>query len=547
MKLKTKFICLGATLVVIVFMTEWLNYKDSIISNQQKISVELIQRHMDSDMKHDGIRGNVYSAMVAMKTGDTKLYKESADEVKNMSADFVKNTDLNIATDIPDDIRAQFVKIKESVITYASYSQKISQQTDFDSANAMLPEFNKVFSVLEEDQDKATDMILAWSQALHKSSEIIGTALKIALICLFIIAIGLPVYAMFSIFNPLNAMMQSMQSLSKGDTSITIPYSERKDEMGDMARTVQVFKDNALRIELMNKEAEQLKIEAEKQKRASMNKLADSFELSVTDVVSQVATAATQMQSGAQNVTGIAEDTKKRSNLVVTASNEAAHMSTQVAAASEEMTNAIREISAQTQKSSQIAAQAAETAKAARTTIDALSDKSNNVSEVIEVITDIAGQINLLALNATIESARAGDAGKGFSVVASEVKNLASQVAKATEEITFQISEMQSATKSSVESVVQIVGIIDQVTASASAVASAVEEQSAVMTEIAQNVSRTSTSTQEISRNMVEVERGAEKTGTTAMQVLESAKNLNQQSGTLKQRVADFLHTIRSA
>ena len=534
MTLKSKFICLGATLVIVVFAAEWLNYKNKEISDMQDTSVKVVQRHMDADMKHDGIRGNVYSALVATKTGDGALLKDSQEEVTNMSGEFAKDVQENIASNIPDDIKQQFEKIQKSVEDYASYSQKISHASGgFDGAVAMLPEFNKVFGVLEEGQGKATDMILTWSSKLSDTSQSFAHYLSYVLIAVLVAAIGLPIYAILAIFRPMAAMVNAMKALAGGDASVAIPYTHRTDEMGEMAKALQVFKDNALRIVALS---EQSKIEhehAEKQKRDSMNEIATNFETSVAAVVSQVASAALQMQTG--------------SAVVVTASNEAAEMSRHVTQSSEEMMDAIREISSQTQKSSNIAVEASATAERARGTIEALAEKSNNVTEVISVISGIAGQINLLALNATIESARAGEAGKGFAVVASEVKNLANQVAKATGEITTQISEMQEATKSSVASVMQIVSIIDQVTNSASTVASAVEEQSAVMNGIATNVANTSASTQEISRNMTAVQTGAEKTGDTAWEVLEASKSLSEQANVLKAKVDEFLGTIRVA
>lgn len=549
MTLKTKFFVLGLVLIAIVAATEWLNHEDNVLADKQKTAVELVQRHMDADMKHDGIRGNVFSAMVASKIGDAELLKASQDDVATMSGEFIQDTEDNIAADIPADLKQQFLKIKESVAAYTDYSKKISQEAagDFDTVVTMLPEFERVFGVLEEDQGKATDMILEWSLELHDSGEKIGNYLRVALIALFIVAILLPVFAARAIFKPLSSMEAAMQRLSGGDTSFNIPSIERKDEIGEMARSVQVFKENALKIESLNKEQEAQKRAVETLKRQTMNEMADSFEMSVGEVVAQVATSASQMRAGAESVTHIAEDTKQRSNVVVQASSEAAQISLQVAAAAEEMTASIKEISAQTQRSSQVAGDAASKAEFAKQSINLLAEKSKRVEQIIEIITSIAGQINLLALNATIESARAGEAGKGFAVVASEVKNLASQVGKATSEITQQISEMQGATKTSVDSVMDILGIIDQVSAGTSAVAAAVEEQSAVTNEIAQNVARTSAGTQQISHNMTSVQEGAEKTEATAWEVLESAKNLGKQSETLKQRVDDFLRTIRAA
>jgi methyl-accepting chemotaxis protein len=309
----------------------------------------------------------------------------------------------------------------------------------------------------------------------------------------------------------------------------------------------QKVSERAAQIEALAKEQESMKAKAETERKRALYQMADSFETSVKGVVSQLASSAMQMQAGAESVTQIADDTKVRSTLVVNTSSDAAQTSSQVAAAAEELTASIREISAQTQKSNQVASEAATKAEFAREAINTLAEKSLKVGQIIELITGIAAQINLLALNATIESARAGEAGKGFAVVASEVKNLANQVGRATDEISQQINEMQGATKTSVDSVRSILGIINQVSNSTSAVAAAVEEQSAVTNEIARNIARTSSGTQQISENMINVQYGAEKTGSTALQVLTSARSLSEQSATLKEKVDDFLRTVRSA
>jgi len=294
-------------------------------------------------------------------------------------------------------------------------------------------------------------------------------------------------------------------------------------------------------------EQQREKAEAEKKKHAELQELAETFEFSVKGMVSQVASAASQMQTGAADVTRIAADTKERSGRVASLSSEAAQSSSQVAAAAEELSASIREIRTQTQKSSQIAVTASNKAEAAKIYIQSLAEKSSKVNEIISVITSIAGQINLLALNATIESARAGEAGKGFAVVAGEVKNLAGQVAKATDEITSQIHAMQEATHLSVDSVMEIIRIIADVSQSTGTVASAVEEQSTVTNEIARNIAQTSTGTQDISDNIGSVQEGAERTGETAQRVLSSAENLSRQSSVLSQKVEEFLSSIRAA
>ena len=367
---------------------------------------------------------------------------------------------------------------------------------------------------------------------------------QVAIALVINIVVGVLIYT--TITTPLKNLTRKMSVLADGNFEEEVPYVTLGNEIGSIARRVKIFRENGLRMQAMEKEQVEQKAEAERQKHIMFNKIADDFENSVKGTVSQVANSAMQMQSGAQSVTEIAEDTKKRSAIVADASTEAARTSTQVAAAAEQLTVAIREISAQTQKSSEIVNEATTKAEFAKNAINSMSEASARVGQIIEVITGIAGQINLLALNATIESARAGEAGKGFAVVASEVKNLATQVAKATDEIAKQINEMQGATKISVDSVLEIITIINNVSGSTSAVAAAVEEQSAVTNEIANNVARTSSGTQNISQNIGAVQDDAQKTSDTARGVLESANNLSEVSNSLKQKVDDFLSKIRN-
>ena len=548
MNIKTKYGILGISLITIVLATSWLDYKSGSLSAVQSTSIAVIQRHMTADMLHDGIRGNVFSALLAAQMGDQDLLKSSQDAIASMGAEFALSVNSNMNAKIPENIRDQFFAVNQSLKQYVKISADISSASaDFNKARLMLPEFLKVFHVLEIDQAKATELLMQWSAGVPESVDQVSKQLRFLLMILFVMAIALPTFALLAIFRPLAALGNAMLKIAQGDVSITVPYAERDDEMGAIADTVQVFKDNLLKIGSMQRENEEQKVENEKQKRLAMLEMANNFEASVKTVVSNLASAADIMQKGAESVTEIAKNTKKRYNLVSTAANEAVQISSQVAGAAEELTASIKLINAQTQNSNIVADSAAKKAEFAKDAINLLSDKSVRVGQIIEVITGIAEQINLLALNATIESARAGEAGKGFAVVANEVKNLANQVAKATDEITVQINEMQGATKTSVDSVMDILQIIEQVSASTSEVAKSIGEQFEVTNTITTNVIRTSTSTKEISHNMLAVQEGAEQTDANAHQVLDSARNLNEQSVMLKQKVDSFLSTIRNA
>ena len=282
-------------------------------------------------------------------------------------------------------------------------------------------------------------------------------------------------------------------------------------------------------------------------RRTTMNKLADDFEKAVGDIVSTVSSASTELEAAAQTMTKTADETQQLSTIVAAASEEASSNVGSVASATEEMAASVHEISRQVQDSSRIAGEAVTQAQKTDERIAQLSTAAGRIGDVLKLITAIAEQTNLLALNATIEAARAGEAGRGFAVVASEVKALASQTAKATEEIASQISDMQIATADSVAAIKEIGGTIGRISQIANAIAAAVEEQGAATQEIARNVQQAAHGTTEVVKNISSVSRGASETGTASGQVFTSAQALSKESNRLEGEVGKFLSTVRAA
>lgn len=305
--------------------------------------------------------------------------------------------------------------------------------------------------------------------------------------------------------------------------------------------------ERAKEIENLAAEQERQKAIAEQERKKALHSMADSFEQSVSSVVAQVASASTQMQAGSAQVVKIADETKQVSSIVLSTSEESAQATAQVSAAAEELTASISEVSAQAQKSRTIAENVAIQAGSAKDSIEHLSEQSQKVGEIVGVITKISEQINMLALNATIESARAGEAGKGFAVVANEVKQLASQVNNAATQIEEQIAGMQAATQTSVDSVERIIMTIGDVTSSIQSVAGVVEEQISVTNDIARNISQMSAGASEISQSIAQVQNGADRTEETAKEVLISTENLTAQVTTLRQKVDEFMRTVRTS
>ncbi len=353
--------------------------------------------------------------------------------------------------------------------------------------------------------------------------------------------------AQVGISRPISGLVARMGSLAAGDTAITVEGQDRGDEIGAMARALEVFKQEALEKARMHADQERQKRQAEEDKHRTLTQLADAFDTSVKHVVSTVSSAAQQLQHTAQILSANAEQTNRQCTVVAAAAEQASANVQTVAAATEELTSSINEISRQVSESTRIGTTAVEEANRANVTVNGLAEAAQKIGEVVQLINNIASQTNLLALNATIEAARAGEAGKGFAVVASEVKSLANQTAKATDDIQAQVGQMQSVTGTTVDAIKNITATIRRMSEISTTIASAVEEQGAATREIARNVGEASKGTQEVSSNISGVSRAANETGRGANETLLAANNLGTQSETLSREVERFTSKVRQS
>ena len=349
-----------------------------------------------------------------------------------------------------------------------------------------------------------------------------------------------------SITVPLRRIIDVMQALTAGNLGVEVGGIERKDEVGEVARAVAVFKDGLAQADQLRKDQEAAKQRAEAERRQAMLDLANRFESSVGSVVSGVTAAATELQATAQSMSATAEQTSRQSTAVAAASEQTTQNVQTVASATEELSASIGEINSQVSESTRIVNEAVTQANETNAKVRGLAEAAQKIGDVVRLINDIAGQTNLLALNATIEAARAGEAGKGFAVVASEVKTLATQTARATEEISGQVRAIQEQTQSSAVAIEAITQTITRVSEISTAIASAVEEQGAATQEISRNVQQAAQGTTEVSSNITGVTEAARQTGTAASQVLESAGELAKNGVTLKSQVEEFLRTVRA-
>ena len=362
-----------------------------------------------------------------------------------------------------------------------------------------------------------------------------------------ILVLLLTMLAVRRITGPLNSVTTTLTSLAEGRPDVQIDHVERHDEIGAIARTIGVFKNNSLERRRLEAERKNAEAEASERRKAELLGFVDEFQSDVGGIIDKVLTSSNQFEIAARHLTETARSTAQLSSESADASTQASDHVRNAAAASEEMATSITEISRRVQESNGIAAEAVKQAVATDQRMADLSKAGDRIGDVVKLITSIAEQTNLLALNATIEAARAGEAGRGFAVVAQEVKTLAGQTAKATDEISSHIVNMQSATQESVSAIKAIGHTIERISDIATSIAAAVDQQGAATQEIARSVQAAANVTSEVAANVGNVATGANETGETSDEILKSAQSLCSDSLQLKAEVSKFLDGVRAA
>ena len=407
-------------------------------------------------------------------------------------------------------------------------------------AKQMIVHVQQIETAIKKDEAALRDETLAGLEGAEHLLELVGLlAVVFGLVAALIIARG--------ITKPLLSLTGSMERLADGDLTVDVPGRDRGDELGQMAGAVDIFKRNGIRTREMEAEQEQQKQKAAQEKRALMMQMAEDFDSHVGGIVKAVSSASTQLNSTAQSMTDLSEQAVTRASEAHSASEQTSSNVQTVASAAEEMTNSIHEISQQVASAANAARDAVGKVASTSAQMDTLAETANKIGEVVEMISTIAEQTNLLALNATIESARAGEAGKGFAVVAGEVKALAGQTAKATDEIAQQIGDIQAASRHASDSMEAVSRSIEQVDEISTAIAAAMEEQNAATQDIAENVNQAAQGTQLVNDNVSAVTDASQKTGCASGEVMNAANALAEQSQQLQVEVNNFIDQVRAS
>jgi methyl-accepting chemotaxis protein len=507
------------------------------------------------DIRYAVTRLRVRTARLAQITDEGD--RQKALDLANKSKADIDAAVAEFATELSDDppLQDTLKVFKDNWPSYLAMHDQIVEAAragDLAKASELLnktsqPPFNAVIAALDKGvayMDNETDMAKREAADVYRQA----TTIVVGTIALgLFIALGALALVVLTVVRPLRRMTAAMRTIAAGKLDEVIPCADARNEVGEMAKALVVFRDGMLETERMRAEAEITERANQQRITAERHNIADAFEASMGELSEKFVTSSGDVADAARNLAATAEETSRQAQAVAGAAETTSGNVQTVAAGTEELAASVREINIQVTRSADIARSAADEASRSSVNIKSLSSSAESIGQVVELIRAIAEQTNLLALNATIEAARAGEAGRGFAVVASEVKHLAEQTAKATDEIAKKINEMQGATSVTVDSISRIVSTITTIQEVTQSIASAVEEQGAATEEIAANTQRSASGTADVSNNIAGVGTAAETTGVAATRLMQLSGSMQTFSGELQREVRGFLLTLRQA
>ena len=555
MKIRVLMLLVNTAFIGIIVLLSGLAifqlYSLDHIYNRSKTVAVALKDQVEGDMMHDGLRADVLFAIKLAREGRTGQRGEAEASTKEHAERFrtvlAEVQEMNVSPAVNETL----AKLKEPLERYITSAEKLTSAAFTDPAgiDKGYAAFEEDFEYLEGAMEDFSGVIEAEFEGVNQYVEKKEADIKMTIgfsVALAALVAILSLYISRSrVVRPISLMTSAMGELARGKFEVEIPGRERGDEIGAMAASVQVFKENGLEAQRLKAAQEENERRAQVEKKRMMIELADRFDAEVGGSIQNLAVAAEKLQDAARTMENTAREAQEASSSVASASEETSANAATVASATEEMTASAQEISHQITDVAAKANQASTNASRTSAEVDQLNKLVTNIGEVVVAIKDIAEQTNLLALNATIEAARAGEAGKGFAVVADEVKKLANETAKKTEEIEKRITEIQGATGSAVRAMQEIIRNISDIDASSAGTAGAVEEQNAVISEITRNISEVSQASAQVSSIIGNVQVAASETGSAAQMLNASADNIAKLADGLERAVSGFLDRIR--
>lgn len=542
--------CILATVIAVAFVLSSQNVASVTKQGQQALSFA------DSTTAIKGSFQNTLADLYKILSWkqsnvDDKLINDALDSTKKVFADATHGVE-NIRVDGLDVDQGSLDKLKEN---FKQYSESFSQYLDTIGVdlsvaalyvNTIQSRYDSTSQALQSLQEAANKKNAALAESLQNTERNSARTVLTFVILTIIgsLAVGIIVGRVIS--KPIKDITSLMRQVADGHLDLDIPYGSRKDEIGDMARALMVFRENAQQIRKLEEDSKLLEEKATLQRKQMMIQLEENFRASVGNIVTIVSSAATELQENSQNLTELSLHTDQLSTGAAGIIQQSAANAQAVAAASEELSSSIGELNRQIAESVQKVQATEHDVKLTGEIVETLSGAAEEIGTVVKMIQEIAGQTNLLALNATIEAARAGDAGKGFAVVASEVKNLASQTARATEDIVVKIGTIQTSTTRVVEAVKNISQSVQSITAITARVTVSIQQQTDATTEISKNIQQVSVGSENAARSISDVANASQQSSSASKGILSAANDLSVQADKLRSEIEVFLRDIKA-